>query len=195
MQKIMADEYKQQSGYVINDPQYGTISIGKDNEVKRPRQVQISSASLAALKLFDDGGFELRSTNGGENSKGDAIVSNSKDGFSITSTGKGIFIDANKGSLTIRAKDIVLLADGDDSEGISIFSHNHIKLDAADNISIEGSQVAIGARYKMMIGTAGPLFMRGKGGVTITEPSSKLIPTSVSDVADKILQFVFPEYF
>ena len=182
-------------GYVINDPDYGTIAIGKDNGVERPRQVQITSSSLAALRLFDDGGFELRSNKGGNEQKPDNIYSQSKLGLHIKSTGDEIVIDAGSGTIRLAARDIILDASGSDSGGISILSNQHITIDAADNISMEGSQVAIGAKYKMFIGTAGPFILRGRGGVSIIEPKNKLIPTTINDIADQVLNFVFPEYF
>lgn len=196
MLKIMADKYSPPpKGYVINDPDYGTISIGKDSKVNRPRQIQISSASLAALRLFEDGGFELRSNAGGKKQKPDNILSQSKLGLHIRSTGDEIVIDAGSGTIRLTARDIILEATGSDAGGVSILSNNNINIDAADNIGIEGSQVAIGAKYKMFIGTGGPFILRGKGGVSIVEPKNKLIPTTISEVTDKVLSFVFPEYF
>lgn len=190
----MADDSKK--GYVFNDPDYGTIVIGKDVGVDRPRQVQISSSSLASIRLFDDGGFEIRSGPTDDKSKDDGIYSRSKDGLNIVSTGEGIFISAGKeGRITLSARDIVLEATGQDSGGITLRSNNNITLDAADNLSIEGSQITVAAKFKMFIGTGGDLFIRGRGGVTITEPSTKLIPTTITEWSEKILQLVFPEYF
>lgn len=66
-------------GYVINDGDYGTIFIGEDKETVRKRQIEIHSASDAAVKLFQDGGFEIQSQ---PTSKlADNILSQSKEGL------------------------------------------------------------------------------------------------------------------
>ena len=41
-------------GYVINDPQYGSVFIGENEAAKRTRQVEVHSQSGAHLKLFKD---------------------------------------------------------------------------------------------------------------------------------------------
>lgn len=190
------------SGYVYNDKDYGSIFIGKDDKsgkTDRIRQVQVASASLASIKLYDDGGFEISSSKGDKEQKADSIFSQSQQGLHIISRGSSesgeIVIDAGPGTIRLVARDIVLEATGSESGGISLFSNNNITIDAADNIGIEGSQVAIGAKYRMLVGTAGPFILRGKGGVNIVEPKTKLIPTTISSVVDSVLNLVFPEYF
>lgn len=192
----MSDSYEVRKGYIINDPDYGTISIGRDKDTERPRQVQISSASAAAIRLFEDGGFEIRSAQGGEEQKPDNILSQSKLGLHIVTKGDEIVINAGKtGTIKFSARDIILEATGSDAGGITLRSNNNVTIDAADNISIEGSQVAVGAKYKMFIGTSGPFILRGRGGVSIIEPKTSLIPKTISDVTDKVLSLIFPEYF
>lgn len=189
----MADNttnFSKLTGYVINDPKYGTVFIGEDKDTDRIRQVQISSQSLATLKLFKDGGFELVSSASAK--LGDNICSNSKDGLFIK--GNNINLDAGSGEITLSARSIRLHSTGED-QTLVLRSNGDIEIDAEDNIRIEGSQVALGAKYKMFVGTVGPFILRGKGGVTITEPKTKLIPTSVRDVVDMVLAQVFPEYF
>lgn len=188
----MADNrnFSELTGYVINDPKYGTIFIGEDTDTNRKRQIQITSQSLATLKLFSDGGFELVSSSSA--TLGDNICSNAKDGLYIS--GKNIHLDAGTGDITLSARSIRLHSTGED-ETLVLRSNGDIEIDAEDNIRMEGSQVALGAKYKMFVGTNGPFMLRGKGGVTIVEPKTKLIPTSVSEVVDIVLAQVFPEYF
>lgn len=186
----MADQSTR--GYVVNDPDYGTITIGKGSE---NAQINVCSTSLASLRLFDDGHFQLASGDGGDKQVSDSILSHSPHGLHIKNTKKDGEIVLEATTIRLSARDIILDATGTDAEGISILSNQHIKIDATDNISIEGSQVAIGAKYKMFIGTGGPFILRGRGGVSIIEPKEKLIPTSINDVVDKVLSLVFPEYF
>lgn len=185
----------QPTGYVFNDPQDGTIIIGKNpNSKGRTRQVELSSQSLGSIRLFEDGAFDIRSNSSA--TQKDNIISESKDGLAIYSSGKGMHIDAGNGELTISARSIVIQTTGSSSEtgGITIRSNHNITLDSADHVKIEGSTVAIGSKFKMFIGSAGPVFIRGKGGVTISEPKNSLIPTNLNDVLEKIVELVFPEY-
>lgn len=178
------------TGYVINDPKYGTIFIGEDIDTERVRQIQISSQSLATLKLFQDGGFELCSSSSA--TKADNICSNSKDGLAIKAN--NIFLDAGNGEISLSARSIKLHSTGEDRT-LVLRSNGNIEIDTADDLRMEAANIAIGSKYKMFIGTVGPFILRGKGGVTIVEPKTKLIPTSVNDVVDLVLSQVFPEYF
>ena len=67
-------------------------------------------------------------------------------------------------------------------------------MEAGDTARIDASVVAIGARTRMAIFTKGSLNIRG-GSVNISEPQTKLIPTSLSDFKDILLQNLFPDYF
>lgn len=184
-----------QTGYVFSDPQDGILIIGKDSS-GRPRQIELSSQALSALRLFADGGFELRSNPSA--TKKDNIFSQSKEGLAIHSSaigetpGIGINISAS-GDITLEGRSIILRANG--SDGITIDSQSQITVSAGDNIKIEGSNVGVAARNKMLIASKGLLNIRGNGGVIITEPKEKLIPTSFSDIIKKAFQFMFPEYF
>ena len=178
------------TGYVINDPKYGTIFIGEDTNTQRLRQIQISSQSLATLKLFKDGGFELCSSSSA--TLADNICSNSTHGLAIK--GNNIFLDAGNGEISLSARSIKLHSTGEDKT-LVIRSNGNIEIDSADDLRMEAGNIAVGAKYKMFIGTCGPFILRGKGGVTIVEPKTKLIPTSVNDVVNLVLQQVFPEYF
>lgn len=183
----------QPTGYVFNDPQDGTLIIGKDPDSKRPRQIEIASQSLGCIRLFGDGGFDIRSNPSSQLK--DNIISNSKHGLGIYSNGKGINIDAGNGELTIRARSIVIEATGAEEAGITFRSAHHISLDATDTMKIEGCNVAIAAKNKMLIASKGLLNIKGNGGVVITEPKQKLIPTSVSDVIQRVFSTILPEYF
>lgn len=178
------------TGYVINDPKYGTVFIGEDLDTNRVRQVQISSQSLATLKLFKDGGFELCSS--ASSTLADNICSNANDGLMIK--GRNIFLDAGNGEISLSARSIKIYSTGEDKT-LVIRSNGDIELDTADHIRIEGSNVAIGAKYKMFIGSVGAMILRSKGGISLIEPKTKLIPTSVNDFVNIVLSQVFPEYF
>jgi len=180
-----------QPGYVFNDSRFGSLFIGSDKggtKVKRPRQVELHSASNGHLKLFDDGGFELTSNPTARES--DNINSNAKDGLNIQ--GNNIRIDARGGELTLAAR--VIRFESSASDQTLVFrSSNNIEIEAADTVRICAANIAIGAKNKLIISSKGPTYIRGTGGVTIIEPRAKLIPTSLNELVEKIIETILPD--
>lgn len=184
---------KPKDGYVINDPQHGSIFIGSDKKVKgveRGRQIAVQSASGAALKLFDDGGFEIQSQSSSKIA--DNIASRSEHGLHIK--GRNIHLDATNGTLTISARSIVIQSGGSDQNCV-IRSEGNLSFHAADTLKLDGSVVAIGSRTRMLLGSSGSMFFKANGGITMVEPKQKLIPTSVNDFLNLALSQIFPNYF
>lgn len=177
-------------GYVINDPDYGSIFIGKDTDVQRKRQIEVHSASDACVKLFEDGGFEIQSQRSAK--LADNILSQARDGLCIKA--KNIRLDAGKGELTISARTIRFESSGND-QNLVIRSGGNLTLEAADTLKLDGSVVAVGARTRMLLGTSGSMFIKANGGITMVEPKQKLIPTSMNDFLNLALSQVFPNYF
>lgn len=177
-------------GYTISDGTHGTIFIGKDDKVDRPRQIEIHATSNAAIKLFEDGGFEIQSQPTAK--VADNIISQSKDGLMVK--GNNIHFDAGDGKITISARSIVFESTGNDTPFV-IRSNSNVLIDSNDTIKLSGSVVGIGARTRMLIHSKGPIYMKGNGGVTIVEPKQKLIPTSLSDVLNTMMSTLFPDYF
>jgi len=183
----MVDKNK---GFVLNDAQSGTIFIGPD-DLPRKRQVQISSASGATVKLYEDGGFEIHSQKSGKgNQPADNIISRSKDGLSIKATGD-IRIQTD-GVLTLGAREVRLEQTHHKSDLI-VRSNSNIHIDANDTLRMTGSVVAVGARTKLVLHSKGATYIRSTGGETyITDTNTKLIPTSLSDLFDKLIENLFP---
>lgn len=182
----------QPTGVVINDPQDGTFFIGK-SDGERPRQVELQAQSLGDLRIYEDGGFHIRSNKSSK--KADNIESNSADGLIIYSEGKGIFIEAKYGTITLKAKEIIFESTGTNDPGITINSATNFKVDAADNVKIEGSNVAVAAKNKLIVASKGLLNIRGNGGVLISEPKSKLFPTTVTNIIKTAFSTILPGYF
>lgn len=182
-------------GFVIGDPQSGAIIIGKDEKVDRKREIQINSRSLAAIKLFDDGGFQIRSNDSGiKTQEKDEIYSNGPEGLVITATNGNVNISAPLGEITLQARAIRLKSTGSNKEDVlRISSDSDVSITAIDDIRIASDQLAIGAKSKAIFASGGSLNICGRGGVSITEPKTKLIPTSTKDFLEKLINTVFPE--
>ena len=177
---------RESEGFSISDPQSGTIFIGEDVRSPRTRQVEVVSASGGHLKLFKDGGFEIK---GQPCDLADNIDSNAVDGLNISSTGSGIRIDAGQGTLTLAAREIRFESTHGEQPFV-IRGNQNIIIEAGDSIKLNASNVAIGARSKLLLASKGAIYMGGIGGVTIIEPKSTLIPTNLGDFVDQIISTV-----
>ena len=186
MLKIMTEP---KTGYVLNDAGAGTIFIGTDDNVARKRQIELHATSNACIKLYEDGGFEIQGQSTGKFK--DNIISQCKEGLGINAN--NIRLDAGGGEITLSARSIRFESTGSDQDFV-IRSNGNLKMEAGDTARIDGSVIAIGARTRMAIYSKGSLNIRG-GSVNISEPQTKLIPTSLSDFTDILLSNLFPDYF
>lgn len=187
----MSEKYKSpQTGFVLNDAADGTIYIGTDDNVTRTRQIEIHATSNACIKLFEDGGFEIQGQGGAKFA--DNISSTCEHGLVIK--GKNIRLDAGNGELTFAARTIRYESSGHD-QNLVIRSKGNLSLEANDTVKIDGSVVAIGARTRMALASKGNIYVKTNGGLTVVEPQTKLIPTSLSDFTNILFQNLFPNYF
>lgn len=179
-------EDKESTGFVISDPQDGTLFIGEDIKTPRTRQVELHSQSGSHLKLFKDGGFEIH---GNPCVTADNIDSNATDGLNIKSSGKNLRIDAGNGILTLAAREIRFESTAAD-EAFIFRSAQNIIIEAGDSIRLNAANIAIGAKNKLVLASKGPIYIKGSGGVTIIEPKSNLIPTNLGEFVDKLIESV-----
>ena len=173
------------TGFVFNDPEFGSIYIGEDDS-NRKRQVQISSASGATVKLFENGGFEIQSQKPSKDDDlADHIVSRQSQGLKIVSENGGDIDIRTEGKFTVKASEIAFEATNQKSDFI-IKSNSNIRMDAGDTLKITGSNVGIGARNKMVIRSRGGIFTSDI--TSISSGNSPLIPTSLSGLFNKIVE-------
>ena len=186
----MSDKVYAGPGYVVTDSEAGTIFVGPDEGVTRNRQIELHATSNACIKLFEDGGFEIQGKSGGKFA--DNIISECEDGLVVKA--KNIRFDAGNGEITFSARSIRYESSGHDQD-LVIRSKGNLKLEASDTVRIDGSVVAIGARTRMVLASKGNIYVKTNGGLTVVEPKTKLIPTSLTDFTDILFQNLFPGYF
>ena len=82
--------------YIVNTPEDGFLRVGLTTEptFDRPDQVCLAAGSGGMMRIFDDGGWELRSHNssGNPNKKGCNLLANGEGPLVIKSE-SNIFID------------------------------------------------------------------------------------------------------
>lgn len=172
------------TGFVFNDPEFGTIYIGEDDS-DRKRQIQISSASGATVKLFENGGFEIQSQKPSKSDDyADHIVSRQSQGLKIVSENGGDIDIRTEGKFTVKASEIALESTKQKSDFI-IKSNSNIRIDAGDTLKVTGANVGIGARNKMVIRANGGIY---QSDTTMISTSASLIPTSLNDLFNKIVE-------
>jgi hypothetical protein len=168
---------------VISHPSGGFLAIG-DQTVKkaeRRRTAQLGGSTGASVRIFEDGGWDIRSTS---NDKGSSLVQTGKGPLSIYSEGD-LIIDV-KGTLSMKAKDIIMESKGTDGD-IVLNSAHDIRLDAGNNVKVLGTMVGLFSDSKMILASQGWNIIRGNP-LRFVEPKSKLIPTSLLEFAESVIE-------
>lgn len=175
---------------IINTPEDGFLRVGlMTGPTNRPDQVQLAGGCGTSLRIFEDGGWELRSVNkkGKENKEGCNIIARGPGGLHIKSD-KDINIEAT-GSFNVTAREINMKTTGDTDGDFTVHANRDIMLDAANNFKTFGTKCIISATETMVTHSNGWNFIMGNP-VYVYEKKSKLIPSGIkSFVEDFSKQF------
>ena len=174
---------KNTEALIINTPEDGFLRIGNTTEDRklRPDQVQLGAGCGSSLRIFEDGGWELRST---ENKQGCNLIARGEGGLHIFSEGD-INIDA-RGDFNVSAKNITMettAADGD----FTVFCKRDIMLDADNNFKALGTKCVITASDTLVSHSKGWNVVAGNP-VYVYEKKTKLIPTSTQDILNSFFE-------
>tara|TARA_B100001113_G_C21049934_1_gene596278 strand:+ start:495 stop:1046 length:552 start_codon:yes stop_codon:yes gene_type:complete len=174
---------KNTEALIVNTPEDGFLRIGKSTDDRKLRhdQVQLGSGSGSSLRLFEDGGWELRST---ENKKGCNLIAKGEGGLYIKSEGDFV-IDAGK-TFRVTAQNIVMEATGATNGDITLNATRDIMLDADNNVKAFGTKCVVSASDTLVSHSKGWNLIVGNP-VFVYEKKTKLIPTSINDVVKGVL--------
>ena len=148
---------------IINTPEDGFLRVGlMTGPTNRPDQVQLAGGCGTSLRIFEDGGWELRSVNkkGKENKEGCNIIARGPGGLHIKSD-KDINIEA-AGSFNVTAREINMKTTGDTDGDFTVHANRDIMLDAANNFKTFGTKCIISATETMVTHSKGWNFIMGK---------------------------------
>ena len=162
---------------IIQHPEDGTFFMGRerDDKVTRKRDIQLVGSQSNSLRLFHDGGFELKSSEDAGGTSGSSILQVVDDAPLLIKSKGDIRIQCD-GRFSVVAHDIKMKAEGaDDTGGITLKSEHDITLDAANRAIIKGENVVLDAKDKVISYSEGWTFLVGQV-VRIHEPKSQLIP-------------------
>ena len=147
---------------IINTPEDGFLRVGlMTGPTNRPDQVQLAGGCGTSLRIFEDGGWELRSVNkkGKENKEGCNIIARGPGGLHIKSD-KDINIEA-AGSFNVTAREINMKTTGDTDGDFTVHANRDIMLDAANNFKTFGTKCIISATETMVTHSNGWNFIMG----------------------------------
>ena len=174
---------KETEPLIINTPEDGFLRIGKttDERKLRPDQVQLAGGCGSSLRIFEDGGWELRSQ---PNKKGCNLIAKGDGGLHIYSEGD-VNIDA-RGDFNVSAKNITMETTADDGD-FTVFCKRDIMLDADNNFKAFGTKCVITASDTLITHSKGWNVVAGNP-VYVYEKKTKLIPTSAQDILNSLFE-------
>jgi len=165
----------------VCQPEAGMLQFGEEEgRALRKKHVQLCAGSQSQLRLFKDGGWELKSA---PNEKGSNIVQKGEGPLNIMSEGD-IRIEAG-GKFYVSAQEIVMESMASDGD-IILNATRNIRLDADNNVTILGTNTTVKASQTLLAHSDGMHILSGTP-VTIHESMTPLLPGPVGDLVGSML--------
>ena len=172
---------------IIQHPECGHLTMGdeKDDNVKRPRDIGLYGGSANALRLYKDGGFELRSSDdqGEQKTLGSTILQACKDGKLIIKSEGDLHIDV-AGDFTVSANKIKMEALNASEDGINLKAKHDIRVEADNNVIIKGDNITIDAKERIVSHSVGWTVLIGQY-IRLHEPQTKICPAFLEEYIEK----------
>ncbi len=171
---------------IINHAECGHLTFGdeKDGETERPRDVGLYAGDSNALRLFRDGGFELRSSeSAGENKiKGSSIMQVCNNATLLVNSEGDVTIRA-RNKLRLVADLVEIEAKNASTDGVTIIAEHDIKLRANNNTIITSDNVTIDAKERILSHSEGWQVLIGQY-IRLHEPQTKICPAFLKEYID-----------
>ena len=158
---------------IWSNPQDGFIRVGietNEGNSKRKSQVQVASGSAASLRLFKDGGWELKSN---ENSVGSNIIQKGTGRLSIKADAD-LLIECG-GTFSVKAKDIVMETKNAMKGDIVFNAKHNVRITAKNYAIMSAKDITLDAKTNLLSFSENMNYVVGSY-VRIHEPTSQLIP-------------------
>ena len=172
---------------IIQHPECGHLTMGdeKDKDVTRPRDIGLYGGSANALRLFKDGGFELRSSDDDSKQEtlGSTILQACKDGKLLIKSLGDLHIDV-AGEFTVDADIIKMRALNASEHGINLKAKHDIRLESDNNVIIKGDNITIDAKERIVSHSEGWQILIGQC-IRLHEPQTKLCPAPLRSYIDE----------
>ena len=170
---------------IIQHSECGHLTFGDEKkDSNRARDVGLYAGDSNALRLFRDGGFELRSSEsqGTNQTKGSAIMQVC-DNAPLTMNSEGdIFIRA-KNKLVLRADHIEIESTHGSTEGVVIKAKHDINIRADNNIIMTSDNITLDAKERVLTHSEGWTVLIGQY-IRLHEPQTKICPAFLEEYID-----------
>ena len=168
---------------IINHAECGHLTFGeeKDGETERPRDVGLYAGDSNALRLFRDGGFELRSSeSAGENKiRGSSIMQVCNNATLLINSEGDVTIRA-RNKLRLVADLVEIEAKNASTEGVTIIAEHDINLRANNNTIITSDNITIDAKERIVSHSEGWQILIGQY-IRLHEPQTKICPAFLKE--------------
>ena len=166
---------------IINHPEDGNFTIGRerDDDVTRIRDIGLHGSSSAGMRIFHDGGFEIRSSDDATARQGSQIWQKC-DGAPLTLKSAGDILIECDGRFSVVENDIRMEAINAKEGDITLDAKHDINIDADNRIIAQSENVILDATDKVISFSEGWNAIIGKV-VRIHEPVSQLVPPILGD--------------
>ena len=171
---------------IIQHPEDGTFFMGRerDDNVTRKRDIQLIGSQSNSLRLFHDGGFELRSSEDAGGDAGSSILQVVDEAPLLIKSAGDIRIQCD-GRFSVVAHDIRMKAEGaDDTGGITLKSEQDITIDAANRAIIKAENITFDAKDRILSHSVGWQILIGQC-IRLHEPKTKLCPAFLKEYIDE----------
>ena len=171
---------------IIQHPEDGTFFMGRerDDKVTRKRDIQLVGSKSNSLRLFHDGGFELKSSEDAGGTSGSSILQVVDDAPLLIKSKGDIRIQCD-GRFSVVAHDIKMKAEGsDDTGGITLKSEQDITIDAANRAIIKAENITFDAKDRILSHSVGWQILIGQV-IRLHEPKTKICPAFLREYIDE----------
>jgi len=170
---------------IIHHPHDGELRLGReDKDVLRKADCQLKAGSDAVLRLFRDGGWELRSKRGIEvDNPGSNIIQSGTGPLNIKVDGD--FNIECGGEFNVNAAKIVMTANDAVDGNIKLNANQDFFAEAKKTAKLNGSNVQVIATQNLIARSDAAHVLQG-GFVHVHENNSKIIPPSLKEFISKI---------
>ena len=170
---------------IIQHSECGHLTFGDEKKnSNRARDVGLYAGDSNALRLFRDGGFELRSSESqGTNQTFGSNIMQVCDNAPLTMNSEGDIYIRAKNKLVLKADHIEIESLHGSTEGVVIKAKHDINIRADNNIIMTSDNITLDAKERVLTHSEGWTILIGQY-VRIHEPQTKICPAFLEEYID-----------
>ena len=170
---------------IINHAECGHLTFGDEKKnSQRPRDVGLYGGDSNSLRLFRDGGFDLRSSESqGANLQKGSLINQVCDDAPLSINSEGDIIIRAKNKIILEADLVEIEATNKSDDGVTIMAEHDIKLRAKNNTIITSDNITIDAHERIVSHSEGWTVLIGQY-IRLHEPQTKICPAFLEEYID-----------